>query len=141
MDSAKPENKQIHPNSLANLQKAGTPSHNPGGRPKGLASLLREKCGNGVELAEQMHQMLQGTLVVEQQLRDEEGNVRTIERKPDHRDIITAAQWFADRGWGKSVETVLTEQHNTPESIAKSLARLLENGGDAVTPHTQEKPL
>ena len=112
----------MNPRSLANLrpQKAGEPSHNPGGRPKGLAALVREKCKNGTELADQMHDILKGKLIIERTYLDKDGNEKSSITTPDHRDIIAAAQWFSDRGWGKSLEQTMDL---TPEADWKAKAK------------------
>ena len=60
---------------------------NPGGRPKGLASAIRERVGKD---GERILAMLLGVL-------EDEGASR--------RDRLDAAKILLDRGWGKSPET------------------------------------
>jgi hypothetical protein len=62
----------------------GRPSPNPGGRPKGLAALVREETREGAELVAYMLAVL---------------------RHPKQPTALrmAAAQWLADRGFGKAV--------------------------------------
>ena len=55
---------------------------NPGGRPKGLAALVREQTDDGAELVAFMLRVLRG-------------------RKQPTRLRMEAAAWLADRGFGK----------------------------------------
>jgi hypothetical protein len=78
---------------LANLRpwKKGQPSANPGGRPKGLASKIREMTGNGADLLEFYRKVWQGEL-----------------KGFSGRDRLEAAKRLEERGWGKSPEVTLT---------------------------------
>ena len=60
-------------------------SANPGGRPKGLASLVRERTKDGAELVEFMLRVLRA-------------------RKHPLRYRLEAAAWLADRGFGKALQ-------------------------------------
>lgn len=60
-------------------------SANPGGRPKGLASLVREQTKDGQELVRFMLGVLRG-------------------RKTPLRQRMEAAAWLADRGFGKALQ-------------------------------------
>lgn len=60
-------------------------SANPGGRPKGLASLVREQTKDGQELVRFMLGVLRG-------------------RKTPLRLRMEAAAWLADRGFGKALQ-------------------------------------
>jgi hypothetical protein len=62
-------------------------SANPGGRPKGLAQLAREKTRDGAELVEFMYGVLHN------------------KRQP-MRLRMEAAGWLADRGFGKALQQV-----------------------------------
>jgi hypothetical protein len=75
--------------TLGNLipWRAGHPSPNPGGRPKGLASLVREQTKDGQELVRFMLGVLRG-------------------RKTPLRLRMEAAAWLADRGFGKALQQV-----------------------------------
>ena len=66
-------------------------SGNPGGRPKGLASLVRAQTGDGAELVEFMLGVLRG------------------KRKAPLRLRMEAAAWLADRGFGKAAQPVTGE--------------------------------
>lgn len=70
-------------------------SGNPGGRPKGLARMIREKTGGGAKLVEAMIGVL-------------EGNANGVRA----RDQIDAANWLADRGFGKPPQAVDLEVTN-----------------------------
>jgi hypothetical protein len=76
-------------------------SGNPGGRPKGLASLVREQTGDGKELVELTLKIMRGELTVTR--RTKAGIA--YEQTPSHKDRMAAVEWLADRGWGKPVET------------------------------------
>src|SRR6202011_4050619 len=65
-------------------------SGNPGGRPKGLATLAREAVGGGRDLVAFYLAVFKGDTKV----------LRT--RKITMRDRLQAAEWLAERGWGKS---------------------------------------
>jgi len=80
-------------------------SGNPGGRPKGLASLIREETEDGKELVRIAWEIAQGTLIIEETYYDKDGNKHTVDREPSHRDRMAAVEWLANRGWGKPVET------------------------------------
>jgi hypothetical protein len=60
-------------------------SANPGGRPKGLAALVRDQTGDGAELVAFMLRVLRG------------------KRQP-LRYRLEAAAWLADRGFGKALQ-------------------------------------
>lgn len=84
---------------------------NPGGRPKGFASMIRENTKNGKEIAMFMLKIMRGEMV--------------CDREPDVRDSIKAAEWLADRGFGKSTETVkiegeLSTTQFSPSQIAQA---------------------
>ena len=80
---------------------------NPGGRPKGLARLVREKCGgdDGAKMIEIMW------------------GIATDEHAP-RRDRMAAIQWCADRGWGKAVDIVVIEETPTGRYPMLDLDRL-----------------
>lgn len=67
-------------------------SGNPGGRPKGLASVIRERSLNGKVLIDFLFDVVDGTI------------------KGQTRDRLTAAQILLDRGYGKAVETSVQVQ-------------------------------
>jgi hypothetical protein len=58
---------------------------NPGGRPKGLAQLVRQETKDGAELVAFMLRILRG-------------------RKQPLRYRLEAAAWLADRGFGKALQ-------------------------------------
>ena len=62
-------------------------SGNPGGRPRGLATYVRETTNNGQEMVDLMTSIMRG---------------ETIDGlKPRLRDRMNAATWLSDRAFGK----------------------------------------
>lgn len=59
---------------------------NPGGRPKGLAALIRQQTGDGAELVTFALNVLRS-------------------RRQDPRLRIQAMEWLADRGFGKAIQS------------------------------------
>lgn len=59
---------------------------NPGGRPKGLAALIRQRTGDGAELVEFALKILRS-------------------RSQDARLRLQAMEWLADRGFGRAVQS------------------------------------
>jgi hypothetical protein len=74
----------MHPNSLRNLKRTAGP-----GRPPGLVSSIRRQTKNGDELVRFMLRVLRGK--------------RLRGQRPTLRHRMEAADWLADRGWGKAV--------------------------------------
>lgn len=98
---------------------------NPGGRPKGLAALVRAETKDGAELVAYML------------------NVLRAPKQPTALRML-AAQWLADRGFGKAVQTVeldasvdATVTHrealraHVEEADVERLTRALLGSGDA----------
>jgi hypothetical protein len=85
------------------LQK-GTPSLNPGGRPKGLAARVREMTDDGTQLIEMYRDIAFGKV------------------KATTRDRIEAGKILLERGFGKAHETVLTGE--LPGAPKEELAAL-----------------
>jgi hypothetical protein len=87
-------------------------SGNPGGRPKGFASTVQDKCGkDGKKLVEAACLLAWGT----------PAEVRAFFGEAVKRDgkvRLTAIQFLADRGYGKAVETV---EVSGPEGKAMSV--------------------
>lgn len=67
-------------------------SGNPGGRPAGLAELVRSRTQDGAKMVELMVAILNGESIAG--------------KKPRLRDRMDAAAWLADRGFGKAVQTL-----------------------------------
>jgi len=70
-------------------------SGNPGGRPKGthaLATLILEETHDGEKLVRFFMDVFTGQKV--------------LGRTPRLSDRIRAAEWLADRGWGKAPQTI-----------------------------------
>ena len=84
------------------MAKAGNPrwvkgqSGNPGGRPKGLATSIREKYGeDGATLIAQLHRV-----------------AFSRSRKMSTRDRLTAIEMLLDRGWGKAAQVIAGDADN-----------------------------
>lgn len=95
MSDLKPQNK-LHNTGRTHWPKGK--SGNPGGRPKGLASLVRSKTKDGQELVALMLKIMRGTLTATRP--DADGN--PYEAEPSIKERIQAIEWLADRGFGKS---------------------------------------
>lgn len=84
-------------------------SGNPGGRPKGLASRIREATRDGEDL-------------VAFALRVFNAEIPGV--KIEHR--LEALQWLSDRGWGKPVQSVeLTGQEPLAPAVAVGIMNIL----------------
>lgn len=83
-------------------------SGNPGGRPKGIMQLVRELTGDGSELVEFMLRLFRGQI------------------KSSHlSDRIDACKWLADRGFGKSLPTIMEpEKPNIHMAIVEMIQEL-----------------
>lgn len=88
--------------------KKGQPSANPGGRPKGLARLIREKCGqDGEKLIEFALSVLHGELTITQEkMQAGSGEVLALQIPPTIAERIEALKWLADHGYGKAVASL-----------------------------------
>jgi hypothetical protein len=87
--------------TLGNLipWRRGQPSPNPGGRPKGLASLVRERTRDGADLVDFMVKLFHN------------------KRQP-LRYRLEAAAWLADRGFGKALQQMeLTGPEGGPMEV------------------------
>jgi hypothetical protein len=80
---------------------------NPGGKPKGLASRVREATSDGETLVTFFQGILGGTI------------------KCNARDRIEAAKWLADRGWGRAVETSV--QVEADQATARAAVALTDD--------------
>lgn len=84
------------------------PGNPGGGRPKGLASLVRERTGDGAELVDFMLDVLRGR------------------KKAPLRLRMEAAQWLADRGFGK---VALPLEHSGAEGGPMRFTLVLSTSG------------
>lgn len=83
-------------------------SGNLGGRPKGLAERCRVATNDGKDIVDLMLEVLRGTVA--------DSKVS---------DRVDAAQWFADRGWGKAVQQ--TDMNLNGGVTMEALIRLLDS--------------
>ncbi len=92
--SGKPVTKRGQsPGFIAHQFKKGAPTANPGGRPKGLAALIREETNN---LQKQREVMVKISL----------GQWKGAKAQ----DILRAIEWLADRSNGRAVSTEVVVQ-------------------------------
>jgi hypothetical protein len=92
-------------------------SGNPGGRPKGLASLVREATENGSKLVTLMQRIASGSRFKLTTV-TMDGQVREVRRRPSIRDRMDAAQWLSDRGWGRVKDVLQVETDEVRAPIA-----------------------
>ena len=90
--------------NIGNLAKGirfgeGQPA-NKGGRPKGLASMVRELTKDGRELVNLNLQIMRGKLTVTRF--DSEGNAHDV--GPSIQDRQRAIEYLTDRGFGKAID-------------------------------------
>ena len=99
----------------------GAASPNPGGRAKGFAALIRERSNDGQTLVDFAFRVVEG---------------ETIDgEKPNLKIRMQAAQWLADRGWGRPVQGVV--HAGTGMSATGMLAMANERYGDWTTEELQ----
>ena len=102
-----------------------------GGRPKGLATLVREQTRDGKEIVELMLGIMRGTHTI---LGYTAEGV-PFQREPSHRDRIESAEWLADRGFGKALITSTDVPLGMTEAEReKAVARVLAAGGVVLPP-------
>jgi len=104
------------------------PRRNPGGRPQGLAKLAREAVGDGRDLIDFYRAVFKG-------------DTKALgTRRIALRDRIQAADWLAERGWGKAPVVVdvpeepqagtsddpLTWVERLPPDLRKELGRWVD---------------
>lgn len=83
-----PVKRKVHPNSLKNLKPSKIGEvRNPGGKPKGFDTLIRERTGGGLKLANMLCDIAEGG-------RLDGEPVKTSDR-------LRAAEILLERGWGK----------------------------------------
>lgn len=73
---------------------------NRGGRPPGLAALIREEMKDGEALVRRYKAIWEGTATLTV---GEPGEERTL--RPSFRDILQAGDWLSDHGFGKPTQT------------------------------------
>ena len=76
-------------------------SGNPGGRPKGLAALVRANTNDGKEIVRLFLDVMRGKLTISRRVKSPAGKEIRLEEKPSFRERIQAAEWLAERGFGK----------------------------------------
>jgi len=87
-------------------------SGNPGGRPKGLNALIREKTKDGAEIVKFMYDVFSGKL--------------TPQRKFALKYRMEAAMWLAERGWGRAAMPEENVNGQSQYQALLMLVRLIE---------------
>ena len=77
---------------------------NPGGRPRGVAALVKSRTRNGADIVAFMVRVLQGRLYEYPDLPP--GLHRGVARVPSPEERLEAARWLADRAFGKAPTVV-----------------------------------
>ena len=94
-------------NSTKTIGKPFTPgvSGNPGGRPRGLASYIRETTVGGEEMVDLMVAIMRG---------------ETINgMRPRIKDQMDAAGWLMDRGFGRAIAQIEARSLNVDMSLSE----------------------
>lgn len=86
-------------------------SGNPGGRPKGLAALVRKMTRDGELLVSIMLDIATGKLKVNA-------------RPASHRDRMAAVEWLADRGWGKAPVAAMTLNNSVQVDASRPIEEM-----------------
>jgi len=89
-----------------------------------MAKVIRETSGSGAELAAFFFAVMRGQSIP---LRD-----RARSQVPNLEQRMAAAQWLADRGWGKAKETIELSGEASPEERLALLRRLSEDERETV---------
>jgi hypothetical protein len=90
-------------------------SGNPGGRPKGLMTLVREKSSDGDEIVEILLSIARGTLSV---------RVGDSDFPPTVKERMEAIRELLDRGWGRPTESLeIAGIADRPVTVEVGLAR------------------
>jgi hypothetical protein len=92
--------------------------------------MVREEIKDGRELTTIMAKILRGDLLIERRSINKDGEEKTYFEEPSHRDRIAAAEWLADRGFGKSPEIVANLDLNDAKNEQAKLivAELIRQG-------------
>src|SRR5262245_59125600 len=77
---------------------------NPGGRTRGVASLVRSQTSDGRDIVAFMVRVMQGRPYAYPELPP--GPHKGIPFVPSPEERLSAAQWLADRAWGKAPQVV-----------------------------------
>ena len=75
---------------------------NPGGRPKGLASMIRGRIKEGKTVVDLYLEVLEGKTTITRYTADG----IPYEAGPTIKERMEAGAWLVDRGYGKAIETV-----------------------------------
>lgn len=117
-------------------------SGNPSGRPKGLMKVVQEKTNDGKTLVDIALGIATGELTIKETFYDGAGVEHEKERLPSHKDRMVAVEWLADRGFGKSVETV-TVQNPDGSALRQTLVIALSqaiSAGKVMFPEQEQRP-
>jgi len=85
---------------------AGSLAKRKNGAPVSLKNLVLKATNNGKTIVDLMSKIADGTLAVPRTVPTSNGQLNTYDVYPDHRDRMCAAEWLADRGFGKVKDEV-----------------------------------
>jgi hypothetical protein len=111
---------------------------NPGGRPKGLAALIRAKSkdGSGEELVDFLFSVMRGQVKA-----GEDGEQKA--EVPPLRERRAAAEWLGDHLWGKASQTLKLDEGDSPDLVDMpddQLISVLERQLSALKAKAQSAP-
>lgn len=93
-------------------------SGNPGGRPKGLARLIREATDDGEKLRDYFLRVFQGE-IFEYTSYDKNGVAHIAKHVPNLKERNEAGMWLADRGWGRPIPMPDEDEPETQDIMVK----------------------
>lgn len=105
-------------------------SGNPGGRPKGLAAIIRERTDNGGELVNLWITVMRGGVI------EKDG----IRYKPTLSDMIKASAELADRGFGKATQPIDLGDENLTGAIIEAARAFTERISSLSTKQEEKRP-
>ena len=108
---------------LAPAWKPGQ-SGNPSGRPKGFGHLVRAQTLDGAELVAFHLKVIRGELT-----ETKVANGIPVETEPSIADRMKAAEWLADRGWGR-----VQNAEATPDQVRAELAAVFGKLRERLSP-------
>jgi hypothetical protein len=85
-------------------------SGNPAGRPKSLSRYIREKTNDGSEIAD----FFLGVFASKEKIEYENSKGEKVKRDPNLRERMEAAEWLADRGWGRPTQPISGDEDMPP---------------------------
>lgn len=88
-------------------------SGNPAGRPKSLSRYIREQTSDGEKIADFFLQVFNKHTKIEY----EDSKGKKVKRDPNLRERMEAAEWLADRGWGRPTQPISGDEDGGPVQV------------------------